>query len=636
MPNPPTTVAGPAVVAADRPRIRELPPDLVDKIAAGEVVERPSSVVKELVENAIDAGARRVTVALEDGGKKLIRVQDDGSGIVEDELALAVKSHATSKLGTADDLFAIKTLGFRGEALASIAAVSSFRIASCPTGASMGAELRKTSPSGSFGELRRCAHPRGTTVEVRNLFAGVPARRAFLKGDRAEQKAVEQELERLALGRFDVDISLESDGKPLLHATPADEPRERIAELLSRDLAESLVAIDPRRGAGGRLRGYASPLDRGRSDGKRQFFFLNGRAVRDRVFLGAVRAAYANLLPPRRFPVVLLWLEVPPSEVDVNVHPTKAEVRFRRASDVYALIVSSLRDAIARSGAPAPPLMLPRAIPGFAGGECGGEGTAGSSGLPPPANPLLFPVERALFPVTSGPLLAPGRGPEAKPPMVRPEAKPPMVPGRYVQIHKRYILEETERGFRLVDPHALHERLLYDEILARLGEGPLEAQRLLFPVIVELDRSERRELEDRRALLEAVGFDVAPFGPRSLALHAAPRLVPPGHLPDLIRELLREPRASEAISEDATALHVAAGKGALAARAREPLARKILHGIAAALACKAAVKFGDALSGSEIESLLARREEARAACCPHGRPTALAITFEELDRRFGR
>jgi DNA mismatch repair protein MutL len=610
----------PTLAPTARPRIRELPPDLVDKIAAGEVVERPSSVVKELVENALDAGARRIEVALEEGGRKLIRVADDGCGIEADQLLLAVKSHATSKLTGPDDLFAIRTLGFRGEALASIASVSSFRVVSTPQGSREGAELRVE--GGAVGDVRPAGHPPGTSIEARSLFFNVPARRAFLKTPRAELKAVELEVERLALARFDVDVVLEHDGRRVLHAAPTDEPRERIAELMTRELAESLLAVGPRQGAGAKLRGYCSPLDRSRNDARQQLFFLNGRAVRDKVFLGAVRAAYANLLPPRRQPTVILWLDVPPDEVDVNVHPTKSEVRFRRGSDVFSLIASALKEAIHQAGAPAPALTLPR--PGL-----------GSVGLTTPtATATTVPAEPAAQRIaTAAPTLFVPPSPSLAPNPAPPDHRGA---GRFVQLHRRYVLEETEKGFRLVDPHALHERLLYDEILDRLGQGTFESQRLLFPVIVEVDRNERRELDERRPLLEGMGFDVASFGPTSVALHAAPRLVAPAALPELVRELLGEPRASVAPETDA-ALDGATGTvGAAAQALGTTVARRLIHGVAAALACKAAVKFGTALHDHEIEGLLAKRDLCRAACCPHGRPTALAITLEELDRRFGR
>ncbi|HZV03351.1 MAG TPA: DNA mismatch repair endonuclease MutL [Planctomycetota bacterium] len=589
------------------PRIRELPPDLVDKIAAGEVVERPSSVVKELVENAVDAGAKRIAIVLEEGGRKLIRVTDDGHGIEPEQLLLAVKSHATSKLKAAEDLFAIQTLGFRGEALASIASVSQFRIASCARGARDGAELRVEGAVPA--EVVPCGHPKGTSVEARSLFFNVPARRAFLKGARAELRHVEQEVERLALARFDLDLVLEHEGRTVLRAPPTDEPRERIAQIFSTELAESLVAVGPRGGRGVRLRGYASPLDRSRNDARQQLFFLNGRAVRDKVFLGALRAAYANLLPPRRQPSVFLWLDVPPDEVDVNVHPTKAEVRFLKASDVFALLQAALREAILSAGAAPPPLTLPRTpLPVVSQQEPGAPGA-----LPPRSGGREG---------VGGSLAAPASVPDSP-------AMAPRGSGRFFQLHRRYIVEETERGFRLVDPHALHERLLYDQILARFASGgPLESQRLLFPLILEADRSELALLDERKPVLEALGFEIAGFGPTSLALHAAPRLVPPSALPELVREILGEPRPGEVPDEP--------GLDQAMARVGGTGARRLLHQVAAALACKAAVKFGASLSDPEIEALLRRRDEARAACCPHGRPTALAITLDELDRRFGR
>ncbi|MEZ0227343.1 MAG: DNA mismatch repair endonuclease MutL [Planctomycetota bacterium] len=601
------------MAVSNRPVIRELPPDLVDKIAAGEVVERPSSVVKELVENSVDARAKRIEITLEEGGRKLIRVTDDGIGVEADQLPLAVKSHATSKLGSVDDLFAIRTLGFRGEALASIASVSLFRIASCPAGSDEGAELRVE--GGKLDAVRPVGHPHGTTIEARSLFFNVPARRSFLKQAKSELNHVEHEVERLALARFDLDLVLEHEGRRVLHAPPTDEPRERIAQIFGRELAESLVAVGPRGGSGLRVRGYTSPLDRSRSDARQQLFFLNGRAVRDKVFLGAVRSAYANLLPPRRQPSVFLWLDVPPDEVDVNVHPTKSEVRFRRASDVFALLQSALRDAIARAGAAPPDLNLPRAF----------------AALAPSTMPLPLPPGSSPAPALDG--TGPSAPLFAEPAALR--AGPPKPFGRFVQIHRRYILEETERGFRLVDPHALHERLLYDQILDRLSKGgPLEAQRLLFPLTIEVERGEHALLDERRAVLEAVGFEVAPFGPTTIALHAAPRLVTPSALPELVKELLGEPRARDVPDGDGPldAATSANAWGALGGAG----AKRLLHGVAAALACKAAVKFGAALSDAEIEGLLGRRDEARAACCPHGRPTALALTLDELDRRFGR
>ncbi|MBX3469443.1 MAG: DNA mismatch repair endonuclease MutL [Planctomycetes bacterium] len=329
-------------------KIRELPPDLVDKIAAGEVVERPASVVKELLENALDAGARRVEVTVEEGGLRLVRVTDDGEGMTPDELPLAVRSHATSKIRTVDDLFAIRSLGFRGEALASIAAVSHLRVASRPRDARGGAELRVS--GGRMGEVAPAGLPPGTTIEAADLFFNVPARRAFVSTSRAELRAVTVEVRRQALARPEVTLRLVADGQAVIDAPATDEPRERLAQLLGRDLAEDLIAVPRAEEEAGTLRGYVSPCDRSRGDSQQQFFFLNGRTVRDPTLLSAVRQAYANLLPPRRHPTALLWLDVDPADVDVNVHPQKADVRFRRDREVFHLIVRAVRAALQRGG----------------------------------------------------------------------------------------------------------------------------------------------------------------------------------------------------------------------------------------------------------------------------------------------
>lgn len=582
-------------------KIRELPPDLVDKIAAGEVVERPASVVKELLENALDAGARRVEVTVEEGGLRLVRVTDDGEGMTPDELPLAVRSHATSKIRTVDDLFAIRSLGFRGEALASIAAVSHLRVASRPRDARGGAELRVS--GGRLGDVAPAGLPPGTTIEAADLFFNVPARRAFVSTSRAELRAVTVEVRRQALARPEVTLRLVADGQVVIDAPATDEPRERLAQLLGRDLAEDLIAVPRAEEEAGTLRGYVSPCDRSRGDSQQQFFFLNGRTVRDPTLLSAVRQAYANLLPPRRHPTALLWLDVDPADVDVNVHPQKADVRFRRDREVFHLIVRAVRAALQRGGMVAE-LHLAR--------------------RPTPALAAVAPAPRALAPGAVAVALATAPSPPAGPSMASQAGAPPLhaqpaavpaPPGRFLQVHRRYVLEETPQGLRLLDPHALHERILYEEILARLAAGPLESQRFLFPQVVAAGPLLLAALEERRAALEALGFEVAPFGRDALAVHAAPRLLAAERVPDALGELLGAPEALGPHDE---------GGG-------------LLHDIAAALACKAAVKFGQALTDAEVETLLRRRAEVKNAhCCPHGRPTALTLTLDELDRRFGR
>jgi DNA mismatch repair protein MutL len=558
-------------------KIRELPPELVDKIAAGEVVEGPASVVKELLENALDAGGRRVDLAIEEGGLRLIRVTDDGEGMVPEDLPLAVRSHATSKIGSVEDLFAIRSLGFRGEALASIGAVSHLRVLSRPREQTSGAELRVD--GGRVGEVRPAGAPPGTTIEVADLFWNVPARRAFLGTSRAEMRQVVAEARRQALARPEVTVRLTCDGQVVVDATATDEPRERLAQLLGRELAEDLIAVPLSEDAAAQVRGYVSPCDRSRGDSQQQFFFLNGRAVRDATLLSAVRQAYANLLPPRRHPTALLWLDLDPADVDVNVHPQKAEVRFKRDREMFHLIVRAVRAALQKGG-----LMAE-----------------------------LRPA-RGWTPGTMAPLPAP---PGAMRPAVAValETAPAMSAGRFLQVHRRYVLEETPQGVRVLDPHALHERILYEEILVRIAAAPLESQRFLFPHVVTVGPAELVALEERRAAFEALGFELTPFGKDAVAVHAAPRLIAAERIPEALVELLGE--------QERLGPHDGGGG--------------LLHDLAASLACRSAVRFGQALSDGEVEALLRRRGEVKNGhCCPHGRPTALTLSLDELDRRFGR
>ncbi|RMG12123.1 MAG: DNA mismatch repair endonuclease MutL [Planctomycetota bacterium] len=576
--------------------IRKLSADMINKIAAGEVIERPASVVKELVENAIDAGARRIEVELSGGGTKLVRVSDDGRGIPRAELHLAVASHATSKLHDPEDLFRIGSLGFRGEALASIAAVSHLRLASRPPGET-GAELRVD--GGQRGDVRPAGVPPGTTVEAADLFFNVPARREYLRTERGELRAALGELKKQALAHPELGLRVLADGNVVLDAPPADEPRERIAQVLGRELAEDLLVVGPREEAGIRLRGYASPCDRSRGDSRQQFFILNGRAVRDVTLLTAVKQAYANLLPPRRHPSVVLWIDLDPADVDVNVHPQKAEVRFRRDRIVFRVVLDALREALSAGGLVAE-LRLGRQ------GERGRRFAERVEGSPDSALAQSAASVTALLPFpAAGPVGGVGGAP------VPLDA----VPRRFLQVHRRYVVEETEGGVRLVDPHALHERILYEEIRARLEREPLESQRFLFPQIVEVAADEVAACEERAELLARLGFEVTPFGRSALAVHAAPAMLPSERVGEGLQRLLGPP-------------------GVLGPEEGD---EGILHGLAATLACRSAVRFGDPLPDDQIEALLRQRPHVRRGhCCPHGRPTALALSLDELDRRFGR
>lgn len=687
-------------------RIAALDTALVNQIAAGEVVERPASVVKELVENALDAGSDRLLVELEEGGRSLIRVTDNGSGIHPEDLPLAICNHATSKIREFDDLFAISSLGFRGEALASIGSVSQFKISSRQKDKE-GYEIAIN--GGQVGEVKACGIPPGTRVEVRNLFFNVPARRKFLKTNRSELNAITNQLTRLALSRPDVFLTLRHNGKQVLNVPPADDPRERIARLTTQVIAEELLVVSPRKGKrpGMELWGYVSPFNITRADSRGQYFFVNNRAIRDPLLLSTIKDSYLHLLPPRRQPYVFLWLSVDPGDVDVNVHPAKTEVRFRYSSDVYALIVSTIKMALAdlaeappllpsppkaRESAPQEPPRLttefqfgsttaPQSSPAtyppasnYTGGASSSEPSSpipfsGYGSLPPPppirsedkqgswspaqardfsnrdvdlssrprpspdcpskeATPPDFGEALKAFasPVTSSPAELHIPGMEGGPSGAVSAA------GRCVQFHNSFIIEESKDGLKIIDQHALHERILYDDIVKRLAAGRLETQRLLFPLTTELEPGMIIAFDEVSPILTELGFELD-REEKDIAIKSIPRFVKQKKALQIVLDLLAEKHPSF-VDDEVQALDKAELKSKAFAT---PEGRALLHTLAASLACKAAIKFGMALSQDEIQSLLTKRHGIeRAYCCPHGRPTTLNLPMGELRRRFGR
>jgi DNA mismatch repair protein MutL len=655
-------------------RIAMLAPELINQIAAGEVVERPASVVKELVENALDAGATRLIVELEEGGRSLIRVTDNGRGIHPDDLPLAISNHATSKLRTFDDLFAISSLGFRGEALASIGSVSQFRLSSRQKDGE-GAEI--VIDGGKIGEVKAAGIPPGTRVEARNLFFNVPARRKFLKSNRSELNAITQQLTRLALSRPDVFIALRNNGKQVLSVPPSDEPRERIARLTTQVIAEEIIPVGPRKGKrpGMELRGYVSPFNITRADTRGQYFFVNNRAIRDPLLLSTIKDSYLHLLPPRRHPTVFLWLDVDPQDVDVNVHPSKTEVRFRYSSDVYALIVSTLKMALseiieappvlptapkARNTTPMePPRQTsefqfsnpspddPRSPPhNHSHGSCSSpspyrpessyqshdSGFSAPTQTPRSASSLndepnaWEPAGRSDFSARND--IGDRHRPQT---MVAPDGAVSNA-GRCVQFHNSFIVEEAKEGLKIIDQHALHERILYDEIVTRLASGRLETQRLLFPITTELEPGMIIAFDEVEPILTELGFELERHE-KEIAIKSIPRFVKQQKALQIVLDLLSEKHPSF-VDDEVEALD----KAELNSKAfATPEGRTLLHTLASSLACKAAVKFGMPLSQVEIETLLTKRHEVeRAYCCPHGRPTTLNLPIEELRRRFGR
>mgnify|MGYP000654265783 CR=1 FL=1 len=636
----------------DRRPIRALSALLVNQIAAGEVIERPASVVKELVENAIDAGATRVRVELEQGGIELVRVSDDGSGIPASELALAITPHATSKIGASADLDRIATMGFRGEALASIASVSRLSIRSRWRGEASATELRVEGDR--VFDPQPAAGAVGTVVTVRNLFFNTPARRKFVKKPQTERGRCLDWVRDLAMANPAIGFEVLGDeGRVLLSVEPGQGPRGRALALLGTELESELLEVSADELDGTRgltLWGLAGLPSIARASAKAQHVFLNGRTIRDRTVQHALREAYRGLIEPSRHPTAVLMLEMPPSAVDVNVHPAKLEVRFRDSSMVHQAVFRAVRDALRRAD-----------LTPTVGGRAFGGGSAprpamGSGLLEPmdPARPGVREVSAAAFVdafkqefgkpsgISHQPsvirdqssagsdaqdpdgrsLMADGFPPASRQASEPSESSEPAIPmprrsDPVLQVHNSYLVTQDEGGVVIIDQHALHERVMFEQLLARVSAAPLESQRLLTPTVIEASESQLAEIEKLGALLSRIGVEAEPAGPRSLAVHAFPtflfeRKVDPV---EFLTELLDRAERDDLPPDEEEAM------------------RDVLD----MMACKAAVKAGDKLGVEELGELLRLRETVeRSSNCPHGRPTTLRLTIGQLEKLFGR
>jgi DNA mismatch repair protein MutL len=591
--------------------IRLLPRQLVDQIAAGEVVERPASVVKELVENAIDAGAQRIEVSVEGGGVDRIVVADDGGGIAADELPLAIASHATSKISSSDDLAAIGTMGFRGEALASIASVSRLSITSRVTGSDAGARIEVD--GGVASEVRPAGCPVGTVVEVRQLFHNVPARRKFLRTAGTELGRIEEILESIALCRPDVAFRLVADGKTRVDLPATTDARRRVLAVLGESIAEGLLEVTAdtvlEGGAPITLWGLVGRPSLARGSGRALRFALNGRAVLDRTLAHAVKEAFRGLVDPGRTPIAFVAVEMDPSLVDVNVHPAKTEVRFRQPNFVHQCVMRAVRDALRAADLVPSFTLMPHAhslVP------------ANSSTH---TNPTTHTSRTVSTDFSDFAALAVDRALHATPPVALVSAVLETLHGnrtarRVMQVHGSYLVVEDAEGILVVDQHALHERGMFEELKARIAASPLESQRMLVPVAIETDPRAVEAIADAGPLLERLGIELGAVGPRAVLVHAYPTFLlgrgvePAAFVPGLLAQ----------IAEDGHADFESA-----------------LHSVLDMMACKASVKAGDRLSPTEIAALLDLRDRIeRGTACPHGRPTALRITMRDLERNFGR
>jgi DNA mismatch repair protein MutL len=591
--------------------IRLLPPVLINRIAAGEVVERPAAALKELVENAIDAGARQIEIALRDGGRTLIAVGDNGVGMSPDELDLAVERHCTSKL-PADDLAQITTLGFRGEALPSIGAVGRLRILSRPRGVDHAWEI--VVEAGRKSRPMPAALPPGTRVEVRDLFFATPARLKFLKTARAERDLAIDAVRRLAMAYSGIAFTVTGDEERVLLRLPIAESDEaRLGALLGRDFAENSLAIAAERG-GFRLSGRIGLPTLNRALPRDQYLVVNRRPVRDRMLVGAVRAAYQDVLARDRHPIVALFLDGPEEAIDVNVHPAKAEVRFRDAALVRGLIVGALKHALAAAGQRSATTVADAALTAFrpAGAQPRAAELRGDPKLMPAASTFHFPPPappRALAEAANE-FLAP---PPAEPPPPSP-LQFPLGTAR-AQLHGTYILAETATGIVLVDQHAAHERLVYERMKAALSRDGIARQALLLPEIVELDEAAVGRLVARADELGELGLIVEPFGPGAVVVREVPALLPGLDLKGLLRDLADE---------------LAEWDSALALKER-------IGEFCGTLACHTSVRAGDALSPAEMNALLRQMEATpNSGQCNHGRPTYIALDLADIERLFGR
>jgi DNA mismatch repair protein MutL len=572
--------------------IRRLPETTINRIAAGEVIERPSSVVKELVENALDAAAANIEIIFRDGGRTLIRVSDDGNGMSPDDLLLAIERHATSKLPD-DDIAHIATLGFRGEALPSIGAVARLGIVSRLRGApgAYSIAVEAGVPAG----LRPASHGEGTAVEVRDLFFAVPARLKFLRSERSETTEALDVVRRLALAHPEVAFAFATAERQLLdlaHGSGEEQLRGRLTQLIGRDFLPNALRLSASRGNFA-LSGYAGFPTYHRPQSNMQFMIVNGRPVRDRLLMGAIRGAYADVLPRGRFPVIALFIDCPSEEVDVNVHPAKSEVRFRDAALLRSLIVGTIRDALGAGSRSTSPAFGEHARDSFS-----------SLGEPQQTMALDSAPSSALYGLAEDPAPAPD-----------PESLVAPLGHARGQLHDTYIVSETADGLVIVDQHAAHERIVYEEMKRRLASSQIPTQALLIPAVIDLDPVSVARLEGEAELLARLGFIVERFGVDAVIIRELPAPLSGGNIAALVRDLadnLENSPASESLD-------------------------KKINRLLATMACHHSVRAGRRLKLEEMNALLRDMERTlNSGQCNHGRPTHIELKLKDVERLFGR
>ena len=597
-------------------QIKVLDQNMVNMIAAGEVIERPASVVKELMENSIDAGATRITVSIEDGGRKLISVADNGWGMDGEDLASAFESHTTSKIKTSSDLRGISTLGFRGEALASIASVAQVKGVSKPVLERSEGTKNSTEANcieidcGNKGSVSPCSGDYGTTIQVRDIFYKLPARRKFLKTANTEMTHITERFIRTALANENLDMTLIHNGRELYRLSDKEGLRRRIAELFSPEISENLIETESSE-RGLHIFALLGRPGISRTNNKFQYVFLNGRFIRDKFISHAIKEAYRGHLEPDRFPIVFLFIQMPCEDIDVNVHPTKIEVRFYNANLVHSQILGCLREKLlgtnleTQAKLPAIPHQKSTSL------------RSGSMRDQKIADAMaeFFKKHRPVQTQQQFEHKAGTVKHEARYRIRERQYERPQPERKFLQIHDSFIVAQTDDGFVIIDQHALHERIIYEDLCGRMSTGKLESQKLLIPESFELTDAQADALKTNAELIEKLGIELAPFGPHTYAIQAFPTLLAKADPLDFVQDL------TDLLTDKDVGLD----------------AERLLDEVLNMAACKAAIKAGQKLSDSEMEQLLADRETAeRASRCPHGRPTTIKFSTSDLEKQFKR
>jgi DNA mismatch repair protein MutL len=593
---------------------------MINMIAAGEVIERPASVVKELMENSIDAGATKIIVSIEDGGRKLISITDNGCGMDAEDLTNAFEPHTTSKIKTSQDLHGISTLGFRGEALASIASIAQVRATSRIQNATSANCIEIN--CGDKGSVSPCSGDYGTTIQVRDIFYKLPARRKFLRTANTEMGHITEQFTRIALANMNLDLTLIHNGKELYRLSDKDSLRQRITELFpipSENNSINLIETNSNE-KGLNIFALIGTPNISRTSNKFQYVFLNGRFIRDKFISHAIKEAYRSLLEPNRFPIVFLFIQMPYEDYDVNVHPTKSEVRFYNANLVHSQILGALREKLLGTD-----LQTHAKIPAPESFNQQGSGARRNNRNQAITDAMadFFKKHRPVqtqqqFSHTSKQSLVALRPPtEQRTERHAVQAVPEVhtEQWKFLQVHDSFIIVQTDDGFAIIDQHALHERLIYEDLCRRIRTSKLESQKLLIPESFEISDSDAEVLKNNTELLEKLGIEVVPFGPKTMAIQSFPTILAKADPLDFVRDLidLLEGIAPESDSE------------------------RLLNDVLNMAACKAAIKAGQKLTDSEIEQLLTDKEKTTSSSyCPHGRPTTITFSISDLEKLFKR